>query len=119
MPSIDPKRSMRPYRKVDMGKELDSHEDRLKKLERLEGQLRLLQGVAIAAVLFIGNAVLDDCRAKDQKRVDDAGLKVKLESHLKEPHNVCEAGLETMNVALEDHGERLRTVEERLRIKRR
>ncbi len=102
-----------------MGVELETHDGRIKKLERLEGQVRLLQGVALAVLIFVGGIFWDSCQARDVERVEEAGIKVKLESHLMKPHdNVCEAGIETVNGILLDYGERIRMIEGRLHIRK-
>ena len=108
---------MRPYRKVDMGRELEDHDGRLKKLERLEGQVRVFQGIGAMLLVSILGLFVQECRAVDAEEIEQAGLKQQLNAHERAPHGVDEATLESMQTLDKEHGERLHTIEERLRIR--
>ena len=109
---------MRPYRKVDMGAELQDHDGRLKKLERLEGQLRVFQALASALLVFVAGNVFKDCQAETQERIDQQIISNKLDHHMRQPHNSNQTAIDAHQQMLENHDDRLDRVEKLLRIKR-
>jgi hypothetical protein len=109
---------MRPYRKVDMGKELEDHGDRLKKLEELRAQVRVFQTIAGMLLIFVVGTVWKDCQAQTQERIDQQVIANDLKLHKEKPHNVHETTLEAMQQTIEEHDARITACEKRVRIKR-
>ncbi len=109
---------MRPYRKVDMGTELQEHDGRLKKLERLEAQVRVFQGLAGMLLVTVLGLVAKDCHARDAETIEQAGIKQSIEHHVRQPHGVNQDTLDSMQNTDKEHGERLWTIEKRLYIRK-
>ena len=107
---------MRPYRKVDMGAELEDHNDRLRKLERLEAQVRVFQGLASMLLVTVIGLVVKDCQARDAQVIEQAGTKQTIEAHIKQPHRIDENTIESMQNTDKEHGDRLFTIEKKLYI---
>ena len=115
---IDPKASIRPYRKIDMGKELEDHDGRLRKLEKLETQVRVFQVLAAMLLLSLIGSWQRGCTQEDNQRIEQAGLKQAVEAHAKQPHGMNQSTLDSMQNTDKEHGERLITIEKRLYIRR-
>lgn len=107
---------MRPYRRVDMGAELEDHNGRLRGLERLEAQVRVFQGLASMLLVTVIGLVVKDCQARDAQVLEQAGLKQAIEAHIKQPHGMNEATIEAMQNSLKEHGDRLLVIEQKVYI---
>lgn len=116
---IDPKASIRPYRKVDMGTELEEHDARLRKLEKLETQVRVFQVLAGMLLLTLIGSWQRACVNVDNTKLEQAGVKQSIEAHAKQPHGVNQDTLDSMQNTDKEHGERLITIEKRLYIRKR
>jgi len=109
---------MRPYRKVDMGTELEDHGGRLKKLEELRAQVRVVQWLFGALLVTVIGLFVQDCKAKNTEAREQVLLKQKIEAHMRQDHGVDQDTLDSMQTLDKEHGDRLWTIEKRLYIKR-
>lgn len=109
---------MRPYRKVDMGSELESHDGRLTKLERLEAQLRVFQAIASLLFVFVLGTTWKDCQAEQQESIDQKVIANEVQRHKEQPHNVGQDVIKSLQATDLDYGERIRWCEKRLHKKR-
>ncbi len=115
---IDPKASIRPYRKIDMGRELEDHDTRLRKLEKLETQVRVFQVLAGMLLITLIGSWQRACVSVDNRKLEQAGMKQAIDAHTKQPHGVNQDTLDSMQNTDKEHGERLITIEKRLYIRR-
>lgn len=121
MRAPDPRTTMRPYRKVDMGKELEDHGARLKTLEEDRSVIRAGKWLfGLFAVYLLGLGV-QDCKTRQEDRMQLQALQNTVQLHVEKPHprnEVTEETVQSMQQIDEEHDRRLQTIEYRLRIKR-
>lgn len=109
---------MRPYRKIDMGTEIERLDGRMRNLERLEAQLRVFQAIAGMLFLFVVGTTWKDCQAKQQESMEQTVIANDLKHHVMQPHGVCSEAVMGVQQLIKEHDDRLIAIEKRVKLRR-